>query len=125
MSQLNYRVCVATFSICHALHYSHRDERSVSSVVPEMEAPGPSPDPPGSGRGFFFVLGVGWRRPDQSTSRHHRCRIRRAAIHAFEGVERYVLVRVGLGNDQVSAQEFKLRLLPDIAKFFIFALELL
>jgi hypothetical protein len=36
-----------------------------------------------------------------------------------------VLVRDGPGNDQVSAQELKLRLLPDIAKFFIFALELL
>ena len=48
-------VCEATFSTCHALHHSHRDERSVSSVVPEMEAPGPSPDPPpGSGRGFFL-----------------------------------------------------------------------
>jgi hypothetical protein len=36
-----------------------------------------------------------------------------------------MLVRGGLENDQVSNQEFKLKLLPDIAKFFIFALELL
>jgi hypothetical protein len=50
----------ATFSCPARCIGSHRDERSVSIVVPEMEAPAPAPIPPGSGRGFLFFR-LSWR----------------------------------------------------------------
>jgi hypothetical protein len=57
----------ATFSSPTRWVSSHRDGRSVSSIVPEMEAPAPVP-PPGSGRGFLF----GASACDESASHHRR-----------------------------------------------------